>query len=120
MLATLTTSSPWLTLQHYQNPPYISPGSQSSGMVRYNPNMSRLEVYDGNTWLELGGSATVNLAGSAQEILEWARKKMQEEVEYNKLAETNPAVQDALIKMRQAESQLRVVTALVKEDNVAG
>ena len=36
------------------------------------------------------------------------------------MAEKNPAIKDAYEKFKQAEEQLKIVEALVKEDNVAG
>ena len=116
----VTNSSPWLTVNTYNNLPYISPGSQSAGMVRYNTNMQRLEVYDGNAWLELGGGASVETSAETNAILIWGRQKMEEERNWREMAEKNPAIRDAYEKFKQAEEQLKIVQALVKEDNVAG
>ena len=115
MLKSISSGSPWLSINNYQNPPYISPGSISSGMVRYNPGQHRLEVYDGHVWLELGSTANVDLSPSAREVFDWARKKMAEEAEFEQLAKTNPSVQDSLNKVREAEAQLKVVANLVKD-----
>lgn len=115
----VTNSKPWLTVNTYNNLPYISPGSQSAGMVRYNTSMQRLEVYDGNAWLELGGGVSIETSAETNSILNWARGKMDEEQKLRDLAEKNTAVKDAYEKFKQAEEQLKIVEALVKEDNVA-
>jgi len=120
MLKSVVTNSPWLSVNTYNNVPYISPGSQSAGMVRYNTNMQRLEVYDGNSWLELGGGTSIETSAETNSILTWARQKMEEEQNWREMAERNPTIKDAYEKFKQAEEQLKIVQALVKEDNVAG
>lgn len=112
----LTTAGPWLSVNSYISHPYISPGSTSAGMVRFNPSGNQLEVYDGNVWHAIGGNGIVNLAPVTEEILFWAQKKMQQEREFEALAKTSPAVQDCLQQFRQAQAQLEVVTALAKQE----
>jgi hypothetical protein len=114
MIKSIVSQSQWLNVNTYNNTPYVPAGLQSSGMVRYNTSMQRLEVYDGNTWLELGGGSTVNLSVAAQTALEWASKKMREEQEWREMAEQNPAIRDAYEKFKQAEEQLKIVQALVQ------
>ena len=79
-----------------------------------------MEVYDGATWIALASQAEVKLSPSAEEILRWGRAKMEEERNWREMAEKNPAIRDAYEKFKQAEEQLKIVQALVKEDNVAG
>ena len=98
--------------------PYV--GSNTSnpmqGMVRING--SDLQVFDGSSWLSMGGSyATVDLNPDAQSILEWARKKMNEESEWIRLAEKNKSVAIALENLNKAREQLMTVTILAKEHN---
>lgn len=94
--------------------PYISPGAQGAGMVRYNTNTQHLEVYDGLSWLSLDRTATVSLKPEANAAIDWALKKMQEEELYRELAEKYPAVADARAKVAQAEAELSVIAELVK------
>ena len=109
-----TTTSQWVTTtQPY--PTYINPSAVSSGSLRYNPQLNRMEVYDGSTWMEFGTSVNVDLTYRAQRILEWGQNKMREEEEYEQLAKTSPAVAEALNAKKHAEAQLRIVTALVKD-----
>lgn len=98
--------------------PYI--GSNTSnpmqGMVRING--SDLQVFDGSSWLSMGGSyATVDLNPDTQNILEWARKKMNEESEWIRLAEQNKSVAIALENLNKAREQLMTVSILAKEHN---
>ena len=105
----------FLDVRTYSSHPYINSSSLSAGQVRFNPTNRTMEVYDGASWVMLASSAEVRLSPSADEILRWGRQKMLEEAEYKKLAETSPTIQDALTKVQEAEEQLRVVTALVRD-----
>ena len=112
----LNSISPWLNVNSYTSHPYISPGSASSGMVRFNPGFNRLEVYDGNVWHEIAGNGSVNLAPITEEVLNWARTKMEQDRELEELARTSPAVQDCLSKFKEAQAQLEVVAALARQE----
>ena len=92
---------------------YISPGAQSAGMLRYNPNSSNIEVYDGIAWLTLSTSyANIELSPDVQAVLHWAREKMEREKMLKSLAERSTAVADALAAVEHAQEQLDIVTTL--------
>jgi hypothetical protein len=100
--------------------PYINMSAPSSGMVRYNGNSQCMEVYDGNSnvWIQLyGKSVDINVNGEAVAAVEWAKKRMKEESEWEKLAVTNEAVKIALESMKKARQQLDITAKLVKEHN---
>ncbi len=100
--------------------PYINMSAPSSGMMRYNGNNQCIEVYDGNSniWIQLyGKSVDINVNGDAVAAVEWAKKQMREEMEWEKLAVTNEAVKIALENMKKARQQLDITAKLVKEHN---
>jgi hypothetical protein len=105
---------------HSTAPPYMDQSMPSAGQVRYNSSGSRMEVYDGNGWSTLGGDVSIDLSPNVRAIIDWAGRKMDEERSWKEMAEKNPAIQDAYNKFKQAEEQLKIVQALVKEHNVAG
>jgi hypothetical protein len=116
MIKSIVSTNPLITVSSYNNSPYINTGSQSAGVMRYNTALCRIEVYDGNSWLEIGGGANVDVSPDLTNVVHWAKKKMDQEAEYQRLAQKSPAVQDALEQMRLAESQLQMIAALVRED----
>ena len=63
-----------------------------------------------------GSNVTVDLSGEATSLLEWARKKRNEELERERLAETNPTIRDLMEQLKQKEEQLSIVQALIKEE----
>ena len=97
---------------------YISHGTGPGvGNMRYNPNSQNIEVFDGSTWIIVSSSsASISLDGQAINILKWAEKKMLEEAERNKLAETTPAIRDLMDQIREKEEQVRIVQTLLKEE----
>ncbi len=120
MIKSLSTSSPFLTVSG-GNPgsTYIGNYSNSTGVgnMRYNPNNQNVEVYDGSTWIILSAHhASINLNDETVRLLEWAKKKMLEEAERNKLAETNPTIKDLMEQIRDKEEQVRIVQTLIKEE----
>jgi len=89
-----------------------------AGQVRHTGN--NFEVNDGMSWQPLYYShATVDVTGQANDMLEWAMKKMIAEREAEQLATTNRAVAAALEEYRAimaiAEQRLNVVVQLAKE-----
>jgi hypothetical protein len=96
--------------------PYIPPGGQSAGIVRYNTNMNVMEVYDGQNWREISNSyANVSLTGEAEALLDWARRKRNEEAELEALAKEHPAINIALANLKKAKMQLDATIILSKE-----
>ena len=97
--------------------PYIPPGGQSAGMVRYNTNMNNVEVYDGQVWKELSnGYASVTLTAEAEALLDWARIKRDEELQLETLAREHPAVKAAYEALKRAEDQLKTTIILSKDE----
>ena len=95
--------------------PYISPGAQSAGILRYNSSSRNIEVYDGVAWLTLSsGNTQISLDGVTQEAVQWARRQMEKEKRLEELAKRHPAVADAMATVAQAQEQLDIVTILVQ------
>lgn len=92
-------------------------GAQGIGNMRYNTASQNYEVYDGNNWMPIGSSyATVGLSGEAEELLDWARIKRDEEMRLKKLADKHPGIAD-LIEQRKAlleniDSQIEMFATL--------
>ena len=92
-----------------------SSGYMNVGDVRYNTQMQRLEVYDGNMWVELNTShASVGLTPDAEKALDWAIKKAQEELILIEKAKDNPAIADLLEQKKKIEDQITMVDNLTK------
>jgi hypothetical protein len=103
-----------------------SPGSNyinnsnymSVGQLQYNTNAQRMEVYNGSSWQPLNmGTYYVGLNPDAESIIDWARTKMYEERELEKLSAEHPAIKDLVEQIKQKEDQIKMVQNLIKKEN---
>ena len=112
MITNVYSTGAFVTAHILSSTPYVNPNAPSAGMLRY--HNQQVQVYDGTSWLAMTGTASVGLSTAAEEIIAWAREKMQEEREARAMALDYPAVSDALGAVREAQEQLRTVVALCR------
>lgn len=103
--------------------PYISQVSSNpmQGIVRVWG--TELQTFDGCTWQNItSGYATIGLDKTTRDLLEWARKKKQEEEVLLSLSSDNPAVKIARENvnrakqaLKDAEEKLKLTTILSEE-----
>lgn len=99
----------------YASNPYINMNSLSAGMVRYNGNSLKFEVYDGTSWISISASSPqVGLNNLAEEAIDWARKRMEEEREWGD--SKHPAVKTAMENLLKARQQLEITAILAKQE----
>ena len=76
--------------------PYVNSNTNNpmQGMVRISG--SDMQVFDGSSWLNLSASyATVALAPTTEEAIDWAKRKMQEEKDLHERMKRHPGLKDA-------------------------
>jgi hypothetical protein len=89
------------------------------GAVRFNTNIQMLEVYDGNRWIELNTShANVGLTPDAENALDWAIRKRNEEMALEAKAKDNPAIADLLDQRKKIDEQIKIIEILTKDNKV--
>jgi hypothetical protein len=94
-------------------------GQSMVGQMRFNTSSQNIEVYDGNNWQMMpSGYATVGLTGEAESLLDWARDKRAEEMQWKAMAQQHPAVAEAIEALRLAEERVKIIATLCKEDHV--
>jgi hypothetical protein len=92
-------------------------GAQGVGNIRFNTVNQTMEVYDGNNWIQLYmGNATVGLNAEAEALLDWAKKKRDEEIEIDLLAAANPTIKDLLEQIKEKEDQIQMVMNLIQKE----
>ena len=116
MIGHIGQTGKYVTVTGGAVPNYINNSNYMGvGQLQYNTSNQRLELYNGTSWQPLNlGQYYVGLNPEAEQILDWARKKMQEEQEARAMAEQYPAVADAMGAVREAEEQLKTVVALCR------
>jgi uncharacterized radical SAM superfamily protein len=120
MLKTVSGAGRYMMVSGGPAHTYINSGSgyMNVGDVRFNTNMQRLEVYDGQMWLEINaGHASVGLTPDAEMALDWATKKRNEELALEQKAKDNPAIADLLKQRNTIDEKIKVIEILTK-DNV--
>ena len=121
MIKSIYSNTPFITVSG-GNPGSTYIGNYSNnapgvGNMRYNPNSQNIEVYDGSTWIILSAHHTnINLSDDAVSLLEWARKKRDEDLERERLEQTNPVIKDLVNQIKDKEEQIKVVQTLLKEE----
>jgi hypothetical protein len=118
MIKSIMSSGRYMTVSNGNTSTYVNnqPGSQGVGNVRYNTSNQNMEVYDGNNWMTINmNHASVGLNSEAESLLDWARKKRDEEDAWYKLAKTNEAVRIALEQLEQARERLELTAILARD-----
>lgn len=97
-------------------PTYINMSNPSAGMMRYNGNNT--EVYDGSSWLTMQSShAVIEFDADTLSLLDWARKKREEERILEKLAQEHSSIKDLVDQINQKKEQIKMVQILLKSPN---
>ena len=120
MIKNITPTGRYITVSGGNASTYVNgySGAQGVGNMRYNTSTQNMEVFDGSTWIMLNMDyASVGLNSEAESLLDWARKKRDEELEWKNLAATSEAVKIALDNLEQAKQQLATTAHLAKDIN---
>jgi hypothetical protein len=115
MIKNITPSGRYIQVTGGNASTYVNgySGAQGVGNMRFNTSNQSMEVFDGSNWIMLNMDyASVGLSGEAESLLDWARKKRDEEMEIQSLAQTNPAVKNALEAVERATEQLKIIKDL--------
>jgi hypothetical protein len=84
------------------------------GDMRYDLDSQCIKVYDGNSWQSMVGSmATVELTYEAESLLDWARKKKDEEMLLEKQAQEHHTIKDLVDQIKQKQDQIKMVQTLL-------
>lgn len=96
-------------------------GAMNVGDLRYNVSIQRLEVYDGNMWIELNTShASIGLTPEAEMAIDWATTKRNEDLALEHLARTNPTIADLVNQKKELDDKIKMVQILMKEETKVG
>jgi hypothetical protein len=123
MIKDITASGRYVQVTGGSSSTYVNnySGSQGVGNMRYNTSNQNMEVYDGSNWITLNmGYASVGLNSDAESLLDWARKKRDEELAWESLAKDNQAVKIALDNLEKAKQQLKITATLARDTSDFG
>jgi hypothetical protein len=118
MIKNITPIGRYITVSGGNSSTYVNgySGAQGVGNMRFNTSTQNMEVFDGSNWITLNmDHAGVGLNGEAESLLDWARKKRDEELAWQNLAATSQAVKIALDNLEQARQHLDITAKLARE-----
>ena len=118
MIKDIIPSGRYITVSGSSGSTYVNgySGLQGVGNMRFNTSTQNMEVFDGNSWIQIiMGVSSVGLNGEAESLLDWAQEKRNEELAWKTLAKDNQAVKIALDKLEQAKQQLDITAKLARE-----
>lgn len=122
MIGSVYSGSASITVSGGTNSTYVNgfSGAQGVGNMRYNTTVQKTEVFDGNQWIPMNlGTVSIGLSQEVESILDWARKKRNEELELAQLAKTSPAIKDLMEQVKQKQDQIEMVKTLIKKETVS-
>ena len=117
MIKTIMSSGRYITVTNTSSSTYINgySGLQGVGNMRYNTSSQNMEVFDGNNWVMLNMSIpSIGLNSEAESLLDWARKKRDEEFELQSLAQEHPSIKDLVNDIENKKDQIKMIRTLIK------
>ncbi len=121
MIKNINANSHYVVVNNgYTSAPYISPGAQSAGMVRWNTNSNCFEIYDGVAWMAMnGGSCSIDLSDSVKQKLDYLDKLIEKDRKLNDLCARYPALNTAKENLDKAKDNLDILVKLVQDEQSA-
>lgn len=98
MINTIDSSSDYLECGYADGGPTFNGIASDSGTVRYNPQRRSMQTYNGVEWVDIAQSVTIGLSQDAEDILTWAKTKMEQEADLKEAMEQHPGLKDAYEK----------------------
>lgn len=117
MIKNITSSGKYIQISGSAGSTYVNnnSGAQGVGNMRFNTINQNIEIYDGFAWIVMStGFTSIGLTGEAESLLDWAKKKRDEELERDRLAQSNPAIQDLMKQINDKEEQIKMIMTLIK------
>ena len=119
MIGTIQTTGKYTAVTGGPSGNYVNnSGLMSVGQLQFNTNTQQMELYNGTGWQVLNlGHYYVGLNPDAEQILDWARNKIHEEQELERLAKENVAIQDLVNQINEKQDQIKMVHILTKKES---
>ena len=86
----------------------------STGVVQWNGNSKKFQVSNGTSWMDIDNLVNLCPNHDFMNIINWAKEKMHEEQELEKLAKENTTLKDLVDQLNYTKEQIKVVTTLLK------
>ena len=98
MINTINSKSEYLEGGYAHGGPTFNGIAKDSGTVRYNPQRHSMQTYNGIEWVDIAQSVSIGLSQDAEDIMSWAKTKMEQEANLKDALERHPGLKDAYEK----------------------
>jgi hypothetical protein len=98
MINTIDSKSEYLEGGYARGGPTFNGIAKDSGNVRYNPQRHSMQTYNGFEWVDLAQSVSISLSQQAEDIMAWAKIKMEQEANLKDALEQHPGLKEAYEK----------------------
>ena len=98
MINIIDSNSKYLEGGYARGGPSFNGIADDSGKVRYNPQRHSMQTYNGIEWVDLGQSVSIGLSQEAEDVLTWAKSKMEQEAKLQESMARHPGLKDAYEK----------------------
>ena len=118
MIKDIVSSGRYVQVQGGSASTYVNgySGLQGVGNMRYNTSNQNMEVFDGNTWIQLNmGYSSIGLTPEAEALLDWARQERDKQFQREARIKNNPALQKAWDAIKRAEENFDILEAIAGE-----
>jgi hypothetical protein len=95
MITTINSKSDYLVGGYAHGGPRFNGIAADSGKVRYNPQKRTTETFNGIEWVAIEQEVTIGLSQEAEDIIAWARSKMEQEANLKSAMEKHPGLREA-------------------------
>lgn len=107
----MTSKSTWITVASTTTnyPGWFNvQTNHTAGAVRWNPNTSNYEIWDGMIWKDSPGMhIEVNTTSALDELLDWAKQRMEQEKNLEQRMSQHPGLRDAWERFQIMEQLTR-------------
>jgi hypothetical protein len=98
MINTIDSRSEYLEGGYTRGGPTFNGIAKDSGNVRYNPQRHSMQTFNGVEWVDIARSVSIGLSQTAEDVLSWAKSKMEQEAKLQEAMEKHPGLKDAYEK----------------------
>jgi hypothetical protein len=95
MIKTINSTSDYLEGGYAYGGPTFNGIAADSGKVRYNPQGHVTETFNGIEWVAIEQQVSIGLSQEAEDILAWAKAKMEQEANLKSAMEKHPGLREA-------------------------
>jgi hypothetical protein len=112
MIKSVVSNSEYIKIHsNYQK--YVSGNGDFAGSMRFNTKTQSIEVFDGNYWVEITNTVSLDHSEHFTKLIKWVEEQMSIDSKYLQLSQQHDSVKNAYEKYIEAKKQLDCIVQLI-------